>query len=207
MNIRRFRQGDCLLTEIDSLPKGAKKLETRVVEYGEATLQCGCHKVTTEGFVYSCLKQFSKKGTEGIQTVRTNNWKQLKGVLTKGGYLQTIIHGKIWRISRLIALTFIANPNNYPEVQHINGVRTENRLENLKWGTQKDNAFDRDLHGTTQRGTKHANAKLNNEVVLKIRELRPTYSLNQLAGKFGVSKKLVLLVTQNKIWKHVQGGV
>lgn len=45
-------------------------------------------------------------------------------------------------IHRLIAEQFIANPYNYPVVRHLNDVKTDNRLENLAWGTQSQNIYD-----------------------------------------------------------------
>lgn len=45
-------------------------------------------------------------------------------------------------LHRLIAQEFIPNPDNLPIVRHINGDPTDNRVDNLMWGTQKDNMHD-----------------------------------------------------------------
>lgn len=81
----------------------------------------------------------------------------LKGGLDKDGYKQQILCNNGLRVNRkvhkLVALAFIENPDNKPQVNHINGIKTDNRAVNLEWVTNQENQdhFWRVLNNETNR--------------------------------------------------------
>lgn len=72
----------------------------------------------------------------------------LKEVKTKNGYVRVWLYndkkGKSYLIHRLVAKAFLPNPNNAPQVNHIDENKTNNKVSNLEWITAKDNCN----HGT-----------------------------------------------------------
>lgn len=57
----------------------------------------------------------------------------VKQQTTKKGYLSVMMNKKRYQVHQAVAITFIPNPNNYPQINHINCNKKDNKIENLEW--------------------------------------------------------------------------
>lgn len=77
------------------------------------------------------------------QIRKISSGKIIKESINGSGYLRVKLNGVDYYKHRLIAIQFIPNPNNYPEVDHKEKIRTDNHIENLRWVTSSDNNKNR----------------------------------------------------------------
>lgn len=112
---------------------------------------------------------------------------------------------KHFLVHRLVAMAFLANDSNLPEVNHRDCNARNNSLKNLEWISSSDNTKHSFTHGKADhRGEKNSNAKLNESIVLDIRNKHDIgYSYSKIADMFNISKSTVAYIIQGKTWKNI----
>jgi hypothetical protein len=147
--------------------------------------------VTEDGKVFRDGKelktQFQKKYEYEYKTMKLNG-------------IRTTVY-----IHRMVAETYIPNPNNKPEVNHIDGNPKNNSVNNLIWSTSSENKLHKTR--TLKRGIRenHPSVKLTENDIKWIREnYIPSdrkYGMNGLSKIFNISPSNIHKIIHNKIWK------
>ena len=107
-------------------------------------------------------------------------------------------------VHRLVLAAFVGPCPIGHVTAHLNGIRTDNHIENLAWVTAHENMAHKKLHGTEARGEQRPNAKLTADAVRQIRAFRGQRTQAQMAAMFGVTASAIQGVVDGKSWRHVQ---
>lgn len=94
-------------------------------------------------------------------------------------------------------------PSDKHVVAHNNGIRDDNRPENLRWATPKENTADMKAHGTHLRGDDHPSSILTEDAVREIKAIGRSMSYAALGQRFGVSKWVIREIIKGRNWGHV----
>lgn len=160
----------------------------------------GLYRVSDVGEVKSFLKW------------RGTNQRMLKPAFIGHGYLFVVLskNGKKKNslIHRLVASSFVPNIDKNPCVNHKNGIKTDNCVENLEWCTLKENnvhAWANGL-GRVAVGEESGASKLTEERVLEIRKTykpRVYNGTKELSEKYGVGRTTIYNIVNRKTWRNL----
>lgn len=137
------------------------------------------------------------KGCER-KTKLNNRGYEMVSIYTDGKEKTCLVH-------RLVAMVFIENINNLPEVNHKDNDKSNNNADNLEWMTSKDNHTHAIINGFRfQNGQDSVNSKLSNKEVEAIRDMwiNGKFSQQELANSFNVGQTTIGRIVRRESYKN-----
>lgn len=175
---------------------------------------------------FARVKKFQRLINDKIGTVRTQKEFILKQSNVKGYKAVCLFNShdirKQIKVHRIVALHFVDNPNNYPEINHLDGNKANNHDWNLEWATQSINtihAYKIGLMNTD--GSKNGGSKLTEKDVIKMRKayakelvkikdlyyrgrkMKGFYFAEKLAKKYNMNPKTIYSILIKESWTHI----
>lgn len=160
------------------------------------------YAVTEDGRAFSYHQFPGKPGPPFKMTLIDNGHGYSKINLRRNGEVE---RGPVHRLVLRCFEGPIPTPDH--EARHLNGDPKDNRIENLAWGTKKENMEDRDRHGRTPIGESVPGAKLTPGDVIDIREAysESNHTINDLADKYDAGYSTIRAILTGRTWSHVEG--
>ena len=165
----------------------------------------GLYEISDEGEVITLERELQTPTAKFTLTERKS-----KGYKDKKGYMNFDFRrrgGKVVRVHRLVAEAFIPNPNNYPQINHIDGDKTNNNVKNLEWCDNSMNQIHAFSNGLQKGNFQHPNSKLSYDDVLYIKNSYQKgvigKGMKTLAKKFNISYSAIQQIIYGKSYKNV----
>lgn len=170
----------------------------------------GLYEVSNIGRVRSLDRKAYRKGKSKSGFMVTIKGKILKNKLNHGYHHIHLYTGGKYRtkkVHRLVAKAFIPNPEDKPNVNHIDLDRTNNKVDNLEWCTQQENIDHSIKLGSYDLFDNNVFAKLKNEQVLQIVQLLDTSNMiyTDIAIRFNISVQSIEGIDSGRTWSRLTG--
>jgi len=176
-------------------------------EWSEISGYEGYYEVSNLGSIRSIERYVNSKN-------RSLALKRAKSIKTskRGDYISVNLtrenKQKTFSVHRLVALTFIPNPENKLEVNHIDGNKLNNSINNLEWCTRSENEIHSYINGlqSGRKGSKHHFTNLKEEDVIQMfYDLNNGLTRKEISIKYALSYSNTCKILKGRIWSHIAG--
>jgi len=145
---------------------------------------------------------------KSLKRPRGKRDKIISSCVAQTGYKTVVLFKnsvrKIYLLHRLIAMAFIPNPENKPCINHKDGNKLNNSLDNLEWCTRAENNQHAFRNGLINKSGEKCNlSKLKSYQVLEIRKLLKKYKQKDIARKFHIDQSTVSYIKTKRLWAHL----
>ena len=166
----------------------------------------GLYEISSVGNV-KALKRTVQRKRSGIMTYPERILKPHYN----SGYLSISLHkdGVIntYKVHRLVALAFVPNPNNYPQVNHNDDVKTNNDFMNLSWGTQQQNIKQAMDNGRFKFCDQRNGTVISEDLADRIRHVhKKGCKTAWISDLLGIGNTTVRHVLSGRTWMYKTGG-
>lgn len=156
------------------------------------------------------IKRTSITIKDGIEVSRVLKERPIAERVNNCGYTRVTLYIKgalkSYSMHRLVASLFIPNPDNKRTVNHINGNKRDNRVENLEWNTHQENVIHSYRTGlkTPTKGSQFKR-KLNDDQVRQIKTYKWSgKTKKEIAAMFNVHRVTIHDIYNERTWRHIQ---
>lgn len=168
----------------------------------------GYYEVSDQGCLRSCDRTIPiTGGGDSYGAIRALRGRPLPLRPRPDGYVPCSLSKDGLRgnyfVHRLVAVAFVGPCPDGMEVAHQNGVRSDNRRENLAYASRSENNRQKVEHGTHQRGERNGASKLTNEQAAAVKFLMDELPVRWLAEAFGITAQAVYRTRSGLIWASV----
>lgn len=164
----------------------------------------GFYQISNNGRVRSWRFKSGKKGRREKPFIKSQ-WTTPNGYRFVGLWRDG--HRKSTSVHKLVAMHFIPNPKRKPQVNHKDGVKSNNHVSNLEWVTCSENILHSHKNGMSSslKGEESKAAKLTETEVLEIRAAANLgcFSHREIAESYSVNRRQITRIINRKRWAHV----
>jgi len=160
--------------------------------------------VDSQGNVYCCRSHGRPRKADRGRVRLAKAWRHLVPRPNRRGYPTVRPGGRCVTVHKLVLLGFVGERPAGMECRHLNDNKLDCRLENLQWGTSKQNVADAHRNNRYRRGQQSAKARLHPWEVVFMRASSRFASQRELARTFGVSQTTVWEILHGRKWKYAR---